>query len=97
MKKKKIVYVGLAADILHEGHINILEKASKLGDVIIGLLTDAAIASFSTTIKHDDKYLKTDYSNSTETVSSVSSTFVASSEFSNLSSQFLYTFTLTSV
>ena len=59
--------------------------------------TDAAIASFSTTIKHDDKYLKTDYSNSTETVSSVSSTFVASSEFSNLSSQFLYTFTLTSV
>jgi|TARA_B100001964_G_C14236378_1_gene602663 phosphoenolpyruvate phosphomutase len=46
MKKKKIVYVGLAADILHEGHINILEKASKLGDVIIGLLTDAAIASY---------------------------------------------------
>ena len=45
MKKKK-VYVGLAADILHEGHINILKIASKLGKVTVGLLTDAAIASY---------------------------------------------------
>ena len=45
-KKKKIVYVGLSADILHEGHINILKTANKLGDVIVGLLTDAAIASY---------------------------------------------------
>ena len=37
--KKKIVYVGLSADILHEGHINILKIASKLGYVIVGLLT----------------------------------------------------------
>lgn len=46
IKKKKIVYVGLSADILHEGHINILKTANKLGDVIVGLLTDAAIASY---------------------------------------------------
>ena len=46
MKKKKIVYVGLSADILHEGHINILKIASKLGHVIVGLLTDRAIASY---------------------------------------------------
>ena len=46
MKKKKIVYVGLAADILHEGHINILKVAEKLGDVTVGLLTDQAIASY---------------------------------------------------
>ena len=44
--KKKIVYVGLSADILHEGHINILKTANKLGDVIIGLLTDSAISSY---------------------------------------------------
>lgn len=44
--KKKIVYVGLAADILHDGHINILKIASKLGDVTVGLLTDSAIASY---------------------------------------------------
>ena len=45
-KDKKQVYVGLFADILHEGHINILKKASKLGKVTAGLLTDAAITSY---------------------------------------------------
>ena len=44
--KKKIVYVGLAADILHEGHINIIEKSRKLGTVIVGLLTDEAISTY---------------------------------------------------
>ena len=46
MKLKKIVYVGLAVDLIHEGHINILKTASKYGDVIVGLLTDEAIASY---------------------------------------------------
>jgi len=46
MKKNKKVYVGLAADILHEGHINILKKANSYGEVIVGLLTDEAIASY---------------------------------------------------
>ena len=45
MNKKK-VYVGLSADILHNGHINILKVASKLGDVTVGLLTDSAISSY---------------------------------------------------
>ncbi len=45
MNKKKLVYVGLSADILHEGHINILKTANKLGEVIVGLLTDGDIAS----------------------------------------------------
>ena len=46
MKNKKIVYVGLSADIMHEGHINILKTANKYGEVIVGLLTDQAIASY---------------------------------------------------
>ena len=46
MRIKKKVYVGLAVDIIHEGHINILKTANKLGDVIVGLLTDEAIASY---------------------------------------------------
>ena len=46
MKNKKIVYVGLAADILHDGHINILKTANSYGDVTVGLLTDEAIASY---------------------------------------------------
>ena len=46
MRKKKLSYVALSADILHEGHINILKVASNYGDVVVGLLTDQAIASY---------------------------------------------------
>ena len=46
MNNKKTVYVGLSADILHEGHINILRTAAKLGDVTVGLLTDRAICTY---------------------------------------------------
>lgn len=42
----KIVYVGMSADIIHPGHINILKNAAQYGDVIVGLLTDSAIASY---------------------------------------------------
>ena len=44
MKAK--VYVALSADILHDGHINILRKASALGKVTVGLLTDKAIFEY---------------------------------------------------
>jgi len=40
------VYVAMSADIVHPGHINLLEKAQELGPVTVGLLTDAAIASY---------------------------------------------------
>ncbi len=43
MSRQK-VYVALSADILHHGHINIFYKASELGDITVGLLTDKAIA-----------------------------------------------------
>tara|TARA_B100000965_G_scaffold24483_1_gene18336 strand:- start:2228 stop:3538 length:1311 start_codon:yes stop_codon:yes gene_type:complete len=46
IKKKKIVYVGMSADIIHEGHVNILKIANKLGEVTVGLLTDKAISSY---------------------------------------------------
>ena len=36
----------MSADLLHPGHLNIIQKASSLGDVTIGLLTDKAIASY---------------------------------------------------
>ena len=44
MNKK--VYIGMSADLIHPGHMNIIKEAAKLGDVIIGLLTDKAIASY---------------------------------------------------
>src|SRR5262245_52918698 len=40
------VYVAMAADPVHSGHINVIAEAAKLGDVVIGLLTDEAIASY---------------------------------------------------
>jgi phosphoenolpyruvate phosphomutase len=40
------VYVGMSADLVHPGHLNIIAKARELGEVTIGLLTDAAIASY---------------------------------------------------
>lgn len=52
MKKKKLdfdrpyVFVPMSADILHHGHMNILIKANKLGNVIVGLMTDAGIKSY---------------------------------------------------
>ena len=42
----KTVYVAMSADIIHPGHLNIVKEASKLGEVTVGVLTDAAIASY---------------------------------------------------
>lgn len=42
----KKVYVGMSADLIHPGHLNILKEAARLGDVTVGLLTDKAIASY---------------------------------------------------
>ncbi len=42
----KRVYVAMGVDMLHEGHLNILDEAEKLGDVTVGVLTDRAIASY---------------------------------------------------
>ena len=43
---KKTVYVGMSADLLHPGHLNVLRVAAALGSVTVGLLTDQAIASY---------------------------------------------------
>lgn len=44
--KKDIVYVPMAVDILHPGHINIIKIAAQYGRVVVGLFTDEAIASY---------------------------------------------------
>ncbi len=41
----KKVYLGMIADIMHPGLINIINEGAKYGNVIIGLYTDKAIAS----------------------------------------------------
>ena len=45
-KKNKKVYVPMAIDILHIGHLNIINAARELGDVTIGLLSDEAISDY---------------------------------------------------
>ena len=42
----KSVYVGMSADMVHPGHLNIIKKGRELGEVTVGLLTDEAIASY---------------------------------------------------
>ena len=42
----KTVYVAVSTDILHGGHIALIKNASTLGDVMIGLFTDEAVASY---------------------------------------------------
>lgn len=46
MSEQKTVYVGMSADLVHPGHLNIIKRAAELGSVTIGLLTDKAIASY---------------------------------------------------
>ncbi|WP_371803507.1 phosphoenolpyruvate mutase [Candidatus Lokiarchaeum ossiferum] len=40
------VYVAMSADFIHPGHIKIIKEARKLGTIIIGMLTDEAIATY---------------------------------------------------
>ena len=42
----KVVYLGMVGDILHPGLINIITEATKLGNVMVGLYTDKAIAAY---------------------------------------------------
>ncbi len=42
----KTVYIAMSADIIHSGHIRILEAGAAYGDVIVGVLTDEAIATY---------------------------------------------------
>jgi len=43
---EKTVYVGMSADLIHPGHMNILQIAAEYGQVTVGLLTDKAISSY---------------------------------------------------
>jgi phosphoenolpyruvate phosphomutase / 2-hydroxyethylphosphonate cytidylyltransferase len=42
----KLVYIGMSADLIHPGHLNVIKKGRELGRVVIGLLTDEAIAGY---------------------------------------------------
>lgn len=41
----KTIYLGVTGDIIHPGIINIIKEGNKHGELIVGLLTDSAIAT----------------------------------------------------
>ena len=43
---EKTVYICFGADLLHSGHISILQKAAALGRVVVGVLSDEVVASY---------------------------------------------------
>ena len=43
---KRTVYMCFSTDMIHCGHISIIKKASKLGKLTIGVLSDEAVASY---------------------------------------------------
>lgn len=45
-KKEKTVYILFTSDIIHSAHMSIINKAKELGKLIIGVLSDEAIASY---------------------------------------------------
>lgn len=42
----KVVYTCFTTDVIHEGHLNIINEAKKYGEVIVGVLTDEAMVKF---------------------------------------------------
>ena len=44
--ERPLVFVPMAADIIHHGHINILKKSSQYGSVIVGLITDKGLETY---------------------------------------------------
>ena len=41
-----IVYLSFSTDIIHSGHIALIRRAQQLGDLVIGVLSDEAVASY---------------------------------------------------
>lgn len=45
MRMAKKVYVGITGDVIHPGIINVIRKGAELGELTVGLLTDAAVVT----------------------------------------------------
>ena len=46
LKTRPLVYMSFSTDMIHYGHIALIQKAQKLGDLLIGILSDEAVASY---------------------------------------------------
>lgn len=48
MVMNKTVYIAFSNDLVYKNHLKIIKNSAKYGDIIIGLLTDKAIAKYKT-------------------------------------------------
>ena len=44
--ENRIVYMCFSTDMIHSGHISIIKKAGRIGRLIVGILSDEAVASY---------------------------------------------------
>lgn len=53
----KVVYTCFTTDVIHEGHLNIINEAKKYGEVIVGVLSDKAMVEYNRfpTITFDER------------------------------------------
>ena len=42
-----IVYTCFCTDVIHEGHLNLIDEAKKYGDVVIGVLCDSEMVKYN--------------------------------------------------
>ncbi len=54
----KKVYTCFCTDIIHEGHLNIINEARKYGEVVVGILSDAAMVRYNRfpTISFEERF-----------------------------------------
>ena len=44
--QEKTVFMSIAADVIHGGHMEIIHKAAELGELTVGVLSDEVVASY---------------------------------------------------
>ena len=44
--KRPFVLLPMAADIIHYGHVRLLKKSSKYGNIVVGLMTDIGLETY---------------------------------------------------
>lgn len=51
----KKIYTCFCTDVIHEGHLNVINEASKYGEVIVGVLSDQAVIKYLRFFTIDEK------------------------------------------
>lgn len=46
MNREKTVFMSIATDVIHGGHIEMIQRAAELGALTVGVLTDEVVASY---------------------------------------------------